>query len=113
MHRFYLEGPNSVSLCSPLHLVYCVCRKVPTVCAHYCTTSFCVCLEGPIWFVLTNAPLLTGGAQICFPVLTNAPRLFCLPEGPNLYVLTTAPRLSVSVWIGPKSVLVLTKAPCQ
>ena len=53
-----------------------------------------------------------GGAQLYFPVLTNAPRLLCLPEGPNLYVLTTAPRLSVSVWIGPKSVLVLTNAPC-
>ena len=64
-----------------------------------------------MWYVLTNAPLLFGGARFCFPVLNNAPCLLCLPEGPNFYVLTIAPRLPVSVWIGPKSVLVLTNAP--
>ena len=70
-----------------------------------------VCLEGPILYVLTFAPLLFEGAQFCYPVLNNAPYLLCLPEGPNSYVLTIAPHLSVSVWIGPKSVLVLTYAP--
>ena len=54
--------------------------------------------------VFTNVLLLSGWAQVCFPVLTNAPCLLCLPEGPNSYVLTNAPRLFVSVWIGPKSV---------
>ena len=82
---------------------FCVCLDWPKVCicAHQCTTSVSVCLEGPIWYVLTNAPLLFGGAQFCFPVLSRAPCLLCLPEGPNSYVLTIAPRLSVSVWIGP------------
>ena len=66
--------------------------------------------------VLTNVSawkvnLLFGWAQTCFLVLTDAPYLKCLPEGPNSYVLTIAPRLSVSVWTGPKSVLVLTNAP--
>ena len=50
MRSFYLEGPNSVSLCSPMHFVYCVCL-----------------------------------------------------EGPNSYMLTIAPSLSVFVWIGQKS----------
>ena len=70
--------------------------------------SVCVCLDGPIWYVLTNAPLLFGGAQFCYPVLNNAPYLLCLPEGLNSYVLTIAPRLPVSIWIGPNSMFVLT-----
>ena len=58
----------------------------------------------------TNVPLLSGGPQLCLPVLTNGPRLLCLPKGPTLHVLTNAPRLSVSVWTGPKFVSVLTNA---
>ena len=58
--------------------------------------------------VYTNVLLLSGGAQVCFPVLTNSPFLLCLPKGPNLSVLTNAQRLLVFVWIGPKSVAVLT-----
>ena len=74
-----------------MHLVYCVCRRIP------------------ICFVLTNAPCF-GGAQFCFPVLSRAPSLLCLPEGPNSYVLTKALRLCVSIWIGPNSVVVPTNA---
>ena len=86
MRRFYLEGPKSVFLCSLMHLVCCVCRRVPTpMCSlmHHvflCLSGlaqilflcspmhhvFCVCLKGPIWYVLTNAPLLFGGARIFF-----------------------------------------------
>ena len=78
-----------------MHHVFCVYLDWPNFCtsAHQCTLSVSVCLEGPIWYVLTNAPLLFGGAQVCYPVLNNAPYLLCLPEGPNSYVLTNAPRL--------------------
>ena len=62
---------------------FCVCLDWPKVCtcAHQCTTSVCVCLEGPIWFVLTNAPLLSGGAQICFLCSLMHHVFLCLPGG--------------------------------
>ena len=83
------------------------------LCAHYCTTSFCVCLdwpkvcicahqyatfvsvclEGSILYVLTFALLLFEGAQFCYPVLNNAPSLLCLPGGLNSCMLTVFPRL--------------------
>ena len=105
MHRFYLEGPNSVCLCSVVHLVCCVCRRVPTpmcslmhhvfcvcldwpkvcTCAHQCTTSVSVCLEGPIWYVLSNAPLLLWRGPSLLNVLNNALCFLCLPEDPNLF----------------------------
>ena len=56
-----------------------------------CSPMHHFCLEGPDFFVLTDAPCL-----------------LCLLEGPNSCVLTIAPRVFVSVWIVPTSVLVLT-----
>ena len=129
LHLFYLEDlilfacansapcllclPRSQLLCAHhCTLSFCVCLDWPKLCtcAHQCTTSASVCLEGPIWYVLTNAPLLFGGAQFCFPVLTNAPCLLCLPKGPNSYVLSIAPCLCVCLdW--PKVCSVLTNAP--
>ena len=86
---------------------FCVCLDWPKVCtcAHQCTTSVCVCLEGPIWYVLSNAPLLSGGAQFCFPVLTTAPCLLCLPEGPNCMCSLLFTNVSVCF-------PVLNDAPC-
>ena len=94
MHRFCLEGPDffvlnnaPCLLCLPggpnsyvltiAPRLLCVCLDWPKVCicAHQCTTSVSVCLEGPIWYVLTNASLLFGGAQFCLPVLNSAPCL--------------------------------------
>ena len=57
--------------------------------------------------MLTNAPLLHGGAQFCFPALSRAPCLLCLPEGLNSYVLTNAPRLGGAQFCFP----VLSRAP--
>ena len=51
VRSFYLEGPNSVSLCSSIHFVIlCLPGGSQLVYAHYCTKSFCVCLDWPkVW----------------------------------------------------------------
>ena len=100
------------------------------LCAYYCTTSF-LCLSGLAqslylwslkclsvvsdWRVQSGMCLpvhrfLSGGAQFGLPV--PIVHLVCrVCWGPNSYVLTIAPCLSVSVLIGPNFVLVLTSAP--
>ena len=100
------------------------------LCAYYCTTSF-LCLSGLAqslylwslkclsvvsdWRVQSGMCLpvhrfLSGGAQFGLPV--PIVHLVCrVCRGPNSYVVTIAPCLSVSVLIGPNFVLVLTSAP--
>ena len=68
-----LEGSSCV--CSLMPHVSVWIGPISSACAHQCITSVCVCLEGPIWYVLTNAPLLFGGARFCSPVLNSAPCL--------------------------------------
>ena len=45
----------------------------------------CVCLQGPVWYVLSNAPHLVGRGPNLFLVLANAPRLCVCLEGLNLF----------------------------
>ena len=82
LHHICLEGPKSVMhllllyvyLCLPGGSKFCFC-------ACYCTTSACVCLEGPNLF-------------LCLLMHHD---YLCLPEGSqSVFVVTNAPRLSVS-----------------
>ena len=45
--------------------------------------------------MLTLAPLLSEGAQFCYPVLNNAPSLLCLPGVSTSCILTDFLRLSI------------------
>ena len=49
--------------------------------------------------VLSNVLLLSGGAQICFPVLTNAPRLLFLSGLAQFCFCACKCTSSISVWL--------------
>ena len=130
MPSFYIEGPSSNPLCSIIHLsavsaggsqllwvhycttLFCVCLDWPKfcTCAHQCTTSVSVYLEGPMWYVLTNAPLLIWRGPILFPCAQQCTLSVVSVEGSQLLCAHYCTTSSVSVWIGPKFVFVLTNA---
>ena len=102
MHLVCLGGPRSVSvldnaprllclpggsqpfLCSLMHHVCWIGPNLFLVLANAPRLS--VCLQGPIWYVLTNAPHLSGGGPKSVSC-ANAPCLLCLPGGSQPFFL--------------------------
>ena len=89
--RLSWMGPN-LFLCSLMHLVCSVCRRVPTSsCARQCTTS-----------------VVSPGGSKSVLVLASAPNLCVCQKDPSLFC---AHQCTTSVLGGPKSVSVLANAP--